>query len=101
MVKGTPNELKSLPEVRPEGTRRVAVSAENPPVALGTLKSRPFVHDGTLVESEVHLLIPEATPDKEIIGALEAAGVKGSKIRPIDASLEDVFVTITRRLQAK
>src|SRR5688500_9365670 len=99
MVKGTPNEPKALPEVRPEGTRRIAVAAEHPPLALCALKSRPFALDATLVESEVHLLIPESTADSQGLAVLAESGIRGAKARPIEPSLEDVFVTITRRLQ--
>ena len=99
MVKGTPGELKALPEVRPEGTRRVAVESMQPPQALRTLKELPFTLDATLVESEVHLLIKESTADSEILQALDSSRIKGASIRPIEPSLEDVFVTLTRRLQ--
>jgi ABC-type multidrug transport system ATPase subunit len=101
MVKGTPGELKALPEVSPAGTRRVSVAADNPPLALRALKLLPFVKDATLVESEVHLLIDENADELGIAHALRSAGLKDEKIRPIDPSLEDVFVTLTRHLAKK
>src|SRR5207253_2901680 len=52
MVKGTPAELKELPEVRPAGTRRVAVSTSHAPLGLAALKKQPWALDATLVESE-------------------------------------------------
>jgi ABC-type multidrug transport system ATPase subunit len=71
MVMGTPNELKSLPEVRPEGTRRVAVAASSPPRGLAALKRQKFALDATLVESEIHLLMPEETKDDQIVHILD------------------------------
>lgn len=98
MVKGTPNELKALPEVSPVGTRRVAVSTTSPPGALVLLKRQPFALDATLVEAEIHLLMPEATEEDVILAALKQGGITDATIRPIEPSLEDVFVTLTRRL---
>lgn len=99
MVRGTPAELKRLPEVSPQGTRRVSVASENPPMALKALKELPSMHDATLVESDVHLLLDESAPDSEIVRAMGAAGLEATGIRPIEPSLEDVFVTLTRSLQ--
>jgi len=101
MVKGTPNELKALPEVSPQGTRRIAVASDRPPLALAALKKQPFALDATLVESEVHLLMPAATDDAEVLDALRASVGISAAIRPIEPSLEDVFVTLTRRLAGK
>jgi len=99
MVRGTPNELKALPEVSPEGTRRVAVATHQPPKALAVLKRQPFVLDATLVEAEIHLLMPIGTKDSDVLSALQSKGVGAdASIRPIEPSLEDVFVTLTRRL---
>jgi len=53
MVRGTPAELKALPEVSPAGTRRIAVAAPRPPNALVALKKQPFALDATLVEAEM------------------------------------------------
>jgi len=98
MVHGTPHELKALPELSPPGTRRVAVSTEQPPVALQVLKVVPFVRDATLVESDIHLLIDEAATDDEILKRLREAGLTAVGVRGSEPSLEDVFVTLTRRL---
>jgi ABC-type multidrug transport system ATPase subunit len=98
MVHGTPNELKALPEVSPAGTRRIAVAASRPPTALAVLKRQPFALDATLVEAEVHLLLPAATTEETVLAPLRNAGVPDATTRPIEPSLEDVFVTLTRRL---
>ena len=101
MVYGTPNELKALPEVSPEGTRRIAVSTSRPPNALALLKKQPFSLDATLVEAETHLLLPAETNDQTVLEVLQKGGVDDAVIRPIEPSLEDVFVTLTRRLAKK
>ncbi len=101
MVKGTPNELKALQEITPVGTRRIAVATAHPPNALVLLKRQPFALDATLVEAEIHLLMPEDTTDEQVLRTMRDAGILDGVIRPIDPSLEDVFVTLTRRLAAQ
>lgn len=96
MVAGTPGELKARPEVTPAGTRRVAVAAPRPAVALVAARRIPAVLDATLVEAEVHLQIPSDVGDAAVAASLAAAGVEVAGVRPIEPSLEDVFVTLTR-----
>ncbi|MDR3689865.1 MAG: ABC transporter ATP-binding protein [Fimbriimonas sp.] len=99
ILKGTPAELKRLPQVIPPGTRRVAVMTDNPSLGLRTLKRLSFVRDATLVEAEVHLLMESATSDAEVIEALMKEGLPAHGLREIGPSLEDVFVTVTRSLE--
>lgn len=98
MVKGTPGELKALPEVRPKGTKRVAIASDQPSLALAAIKKLPFVLDATLVEAEIHVLMEEGVPESAIRDTLDEAGIHHGSMRSIEPSLEDVFVTLTRSL---
>lgn len=98
MVMGSPTELKTLKEVQPEGTRRIAVQTDAPALALKIVKALPFVEDATLVEAEIHVLMRKEVPDSEVLVALERSGHPSAGARSIEPSLEDVFVTLTRRL---
>jgi ABC-type multidrug transport system ATPase subunit len=100
MVLGTPAELKELPDVRPSGSRRISIAIQPPAPALAALRKQPFTLDATLVESEIHLLMKKETKNEEVISALADAGFPGGRFRPIEPSLEDVFVTLTRKLAA-
>ena len=99
IIRGTPSQLKALPEVSPAGTRRAAIATDRPSAALAALKSQPFALDATLVEAEVHLLLPIEIEDANVLSALKEKGVYGGTARDIEPSLEDVFVTVTRRLR--
>lgn len=99
ILKGTPSELKELPEVSPKGTRRIAAETNSPSLALRAMKALPFVRDATLVEAEVHLLMDDSVSDAAVEAAFHAAGLPQSTLRPIEPSLEDVFVTVTRGLE--
>lgn len=98
MVRGTPMELKALPEVSPAGTKRIAVLGESPARALMTLRKAPFTVDATLVEAEVHLLVGADTEEADIEKTMREAGLGDPSIRSTEPSLEDVFVTLTRRM---
>src|SRR5258708_20134331 len=98
MVLGTPSQLKELPDVRPEGSRRISIAIQPPAPALAALRKQAFTLDATLVESEIHLLMKSDAGDEEVIRALAESGFPGGKSRPIEPSLEDVFVTLTRKL---
>jgi ABC-type multidrug transport system ATPase subunit len=100
VIDGTPRRLKEMPEVRRPGTRRIAVGSDSPG-ALSLLKKQPFALDATLVESEIHLLLPEDVSDEHVLEVLRKAGVEATKPRPIEPSLEDVFVALTKELNRR
>ena len=77
---------------------RVAVATERPSLALTAFKKQSFTVDATLVEAEIHLLISDETVDDDIVKVLHDAGLQRTDLRPIEPSLEDVFVTLTREL---
>lgn len=99
MIQGTPRELKATPEVSPKGTRRISLACDYPAVALAVLKKMPGVLDATLVESEIHLLIPEGITDQQVLGYAKQESLKVEELRAVEPSLEDVFVTLTRNLE--
>ncbi|MCW5943814.1 MAG: ABC transporter ATP-binding protein [Fimbriimonadaceae bacterium] len=100
MVRGTPAELKALPEVSPVGTRRVSIAVERPAVALQVIRRAGFCRDATLVESEIHLLAEARTTEEEAVRPLREAGLQVTGVRDVSPSLEDVFVALTRGLAA-
>ena len=101
MVLGTPKELKALPAVSPEGTHRIAIATEGSASALQRLKHQAFVLDATLVEAEIHLLLPTSVDAAHVLAQLRAEGIEDASARAIEPSLEDVFVTLTRSLAKK
>lgn len=96
--KATPRELKELPEVNPAGMKRIAVAADPPAQALALLKKQEYVGDATMVEAELHLIVPADMDDEAIVAPLRSQGIAVHGTRPIEPSLEDVFVAVTRRL---
>jgi ABC-type multidrug transport system ATPase subunit len=96
LVEGDPKDLTQIPEVTPPGTRRVEAECEAG-VAAVMLHARdlPYVEDLTIFGNSLHILMRAGIPDERIARDLEAAAGAPVKVRPIDASLEDVFVRLT------
>jgi ABC-type multidrug transport system ATPase subunit len=100
LVQGKPDELKLRPEVTPSGMRRVEAECDQGAAAvMGEARSLPYVDDVTIFGNALHLLIDAKVTDTQIAADLEKAAHAGVRIRPIDATLEDVFVRLTK-LQA-
>lgn len=95
VVFGRPEDLKRLPEVTPEGTRRLEVACPNPVGVLRSLKSLPGVRDATLFGEALHVLADRALDEERLRSGLGECG-RVAKVREITPSLEDVFVTLSR-----
>jgi ABC-type multidrug transport system ATPase subunit len=97
LVEGDPDDLTKLPEITPEGTRRVEADCEEGVAAvMGQARKLPYVEDVTIFGNALHLLVRADVPDAQIARDLEEAAGARVTIRPIEASLEDVFVRLTR-----
>ena len=97
LVEGDPADLTKLPEITPEGTRRVEADCERGAAAvMNQARTLPYVEDVTIFGNALHLLVKADVPDERIARDLEEAARAKVTIRPIEASLEDVFVRLTR-----
>jgi len=96
IVSGRPEELKKLPEVTPQGTRRVeAVASEAIATLLAKAKTLLYIRACTIFGTSLHLLIDAGVTNEKVEHDLEAFGIGDIKVHDIDASLEDVFVRLT------
>lgn len=97
LVEGKPDELTDLPEVTPAGMRRVEAECDEGAAAvMGIARQRPYVEEVTIFGNALHLLVTSEATDEEIAADLSERAGTGVQIRPIAASLEDVFVRLTR-----
>ncbi len=94
---GEPDDLKELPDVTPSGARWVEVTCPNTTVALGALKRAQYVRDATIFGQSIHLLMDSDEPLVRINATLEQIGITGAEVTPARPSLEDVFVTLTKK----
>jgi ABC-type multidrug transport system ATPase subunit len=101
IVSGHPSTLKELPNVTPEGMRRVeAECSEGVATLMTSARTLPYVQNSTIFGTSLHLLVDETVSNRQIDDDLEAFGISSVVVRDIAPSLEDVFVRLTE-LEAK
>ena len=94
---GRPDELVALPQVTPAGMRRVEAECDQGAAALMSYaRGRDFVEEVTIFGNSLHLLVKGEMNDDAIAADLARGAHAGVRVRPIAASLEDVFVRLTR-----
>lgn len=90
---GTPDELKGLPQITPHGTKRLEISGPNTSAVLERLRNQTGVREATIFGQAIHALVDERLTARDL-------GLEGLHVRPTEATLEDVFVTISRQAAA-
>ena len=98
---GTPAELKQLPEVRPQGTKRIEVSTPEVTRALRFARKLPGIRRATIFGESIHALVNEDLNTDQLQKRLQSEGMPVTEIRSLTPSLEDVFMELTYRRQAE
>jgi ABC transporter DrrB family efflux protein len=93
LTTGKPEALKTLPEITPAGTKRYEVNVTSPAEALSKLRQIDGMLDATLFGQAIHVLV---RGDLDVDAIRRQLGTNQVEVRPIEPSLEDVFVTLTR-----
>jgi ABC-type multidrug transport system ATPase subunit len=97
---GTPNSLRELPEVQPRGTLRVEITTPEVTRALRFARQIPGIRSATIFGQSIHALIDDHFDLHELREQLLKNGIAVAEVRPLAASLEDVFVELTNKHQA-
>jgi ABC-2 type transport system ATP-binding protein len=97
---GTPNSLRELPEVQPHGTLRVEITTPEVTRALRFARQIPGIRSATIFGQSIHALIEDHFDLDELREELLKNGIAVAEVRPLAASLEDVFVELTNKHQA-
>jgi ABC-type multidrug transport system ATPase subunit len=98
---GTPETLRELPEVRPEGTYRVEITTPEVTRALRIARTLPGIRSATIFGQSIHALIDLNLDLEHLRELLLKQNIVVAEIRPLAPSLEDVFVELTYRHQAQ
>jgi len=97
---GTPNSLRELPDVQPQGTIRVEITTPEVTRALRFTRQFPGIRSATIFGQSIHALIDDHLNLDDLRGQLLKDGIAVAEIRPLAPSLEDVFVELTYKHQA-
>jgi ABC-2 type transport system ATP-binding protein len=97
LVSGRPDELKGLPEVTPAGLRWLGVESREAGRALAVMRGIEGVRRPTIFGQTVRARVDDAVPVEHIEQALTRGGIADARVRLVQPSLEDVFVTFTQR----
>ncbi len=93
LAKGSPDEIRALPAVTPSGTVRFSVAAVDVMETFRRVHDAAGVRDATIFGRDIHVVV-EASQSKAAL-ALQL-GIDAERISPIEPSLEDAFVALTR-----
>jgi ABC-2 type transport system ATP-binding protein len=97
---GTPDELRHLRDVQPPGTRRVELVTHDVTRALRLARQIPGIRGATIFGQSIHALIDERLDLEDLRAQLLKNGITVNEIRPLEPSLEDVFVELTYKHQS-
>lgn len=97
IANGTLETLLHHSSVHVKGYKRIHIEAKPIAKALDILKQCTMVRDATIFGRGVHVVVSEAMTQDAIADLLAQKGVVCERIEMIDASLEDVFVALTKR----
>ncbi len=98
---GSPDQLKAMPDINPEGAYRMEISAPEITRALRRARELPYVRSATVFGQQIHALIDQSVPREELQRELQSSGIAVRDTRPLETSLEDVFVELTYKRQAE
>ncbi len=94
LLSGGPDDLKRARLAADGGNRRLEVVATPLMEAYRTIRRQSWSLEATLYGQALHILVPAAISDEQVRGALGSMEILD--LRPVDPSLEDVFVSLTR-----
>ena len=97
---GTPNSLRELPDVHPDGTLRVEITTPEVTRALRFARQIHGIRSATIFGQSIHALIDDQFNLGDLREQLLKNGIAVAEIRPLSPSLEDVFVELTCKHQA-
>lgn len=97
---GTPDSLRELPDVQPQGTMRIEITAPEVTRALRLARHIPGIRSATIFGQSIHALVEEHFDLDVLRSQLKKEGINVTEIRPLAPSLEDVFVELTYKHQS-
>jgi ABC-type multidrug transport system ATPase subunit len=99
LLSGGPDELKQARSRADGGNRRLEVVATPLMDAYRAVRQQPWAIEATLYGQALHVLVPADVKDEQVQRGL--GGTEVALLRPIEPTLEDVFVSLTRAAEGR
>jgi len=97
LAKGSPEEIRELQEVTPRGSVRYTIATDEVMDVFRRVRSIEGIRDATIFGRDIHVVVDASMTALALAGALR---LDPSRVSPVEPSLEDAFVMLTRsRLQ--
>jgi ABC-type multidrug transport system ATPase subunit len=97
LVSGSPAEICALDAVTPPGTVRYAISSDDVMETFRRTHEVREIREATIFGRDIHVVVDaKMTPQ----ALADAVGVEASRVVPIEPSLEDAFVALTREKES-
>ena len=93
LASGSPQQICSLRVVTPEGTTRYAIATDDVMEIFKRVHAISSVREATIFGRDIHVVVDAATSRQALANDLN---VDPQRISPIEPSLEDAFVALTR-----
>jgi ABC-type multidrug transport system ATPase subunit len=100
IISGSPDALKAETVAAIGGSHFVAVESARAPEATKWFRTQRFCSGATVFGTTIHAIVADDVSEAGVLGAGAAAGFLFREARRIEPTLEDVFVTLTRRAAA-
>lgn len=98
---GTSDELRKLDSVNPDNSRRLMLLCDPLMKAYRDLNHVAHILDVTIFGNELHLLLDNSWDETQLASWLTERGFEVHQLKPIEPSLEDVFVALTQAAQRR
>jgi len=96
IVSGGPDEIKQAREVVGQGNTHLEVLCKPLVQTFNLVKALPYVQDVTIFGQALHVISEAPDAAEQLWRDLSQSAVSVQKVREIEPSLEDVFVTLTK-----
>lgn len=93
LANGSPEQISSLRAVTPQGAARYAIATDDVMDVFRRVHDVAAIRDATIFGRDIHVVVDAATTAATLAGAL---AIEPSRVTPIEPSLEDAFVALTR-----
>ena len=90
---GSREELKELPGVTPARSVRYSAAGRDMVELLARARTEPYVRDATVFGDRLHVVVADDVAPEKVAADL---GIAARDLEPIEPTLEDVFVALTR-----